>query len=354
MADNALRRAELDLVGVEMLPGITAEKNRLIFEEAKAKVQQLRKTSDLHNRVALADLRTLEIQRERAKSAWDHAAQNAERMRIESPLDGLVVLKSIWKNGSMGEVQEGEEVRAGIPILDVVDPTMMRVRANVNQADAAQLTPGAPVRITLDSYPARTFTGRVANVSPVAMTSSMSQRGALLPRRVLDGRHGRTSASRSRRSHRHRVIAGASGTREAMNFRRRAPRRAVVAVGGLAALAAMLAGARYVRAAGVSLPSMVLETSTFVNVLEVRGEIRPLRSVVLTAPSSGGSDLQIINLARNGASVAAGDIVVEFDSTPQQRTARTTPVGAAAGAIRSREGRVRGPAQSAVGRGVVG
>jgi HlyD family secretion protein len=176
LAENALRRAELDLLGIEMLPGITAEKNRLIVEEARAKVAQLRKTSDLRIRADTADLRSLEIQRQRAKNAWDHAAENAVKMRIVSPLDGLVVLKSIWKSGAMGEVQEGEEVRAGIPILDVVDPTMMRVRANVNQADAAQLVPGAPVRITLDSYPARTFAGKVEYISPVAVTSSMSQR----------------------------------------------------------------------------------------------------------------------------------------------------------------------------------
>lgn len=176
LAENALRRAELDLLGSEMLPGIAAEKNQLILDEARAKVQQLRKTGELRNRAAAADLRALEIQRDRAKNAWDHATQNARKMRIESPLDGLVVMKSIWKNGSMGDVQEGEEVRAGIPILDVVDPTEMRVRANVNQADAAYLSPGAPVRITLDSYPARTFDGRVQYVSPVAITSSMSQR----------------------------------------------------------------------------------------------------------------------------------------------------------------------------------
>jgi HlyD family secretion protein len=95
--------------------------------------------------------------------------------------------------------------------------------------------------------------------------------------------------------------------------------RAVLVVGSLAAVAALVVGTRYVRAAGVSVPSMVLETSTFVNLLEVRGEIRPLRSIVLTAPSSG-SDLQIVNLVRNGATVAAGEVVVEFDTTPQQRT----------------------------------
>ena len=66
LAENALKRAELDLLGIEMLPGITAEKNRLILDEARAKVQQLRKTSDLRNRSAAADMRTLDIQRARA------------------------------------------------------------------------------------------------------------------------------------------------------------------------------------------------------------------------------------------------------------------------------------------------
>ena len=33
----------------------------------------------------------------------------------------MVVLKSTWKNGTMGEVQEGEEVRSGLGIMDVID-----------------------------------------------------------------------------------------------------------------------------------------------------------------------------------------------------------------------------------------
>src|SRR5512134_1862977 len=105
-----------------------------------------------------------------------------------------------------------------------------------------------------------------------------------------------------------------------MSVRRMITReRLLLVIGGVASIAAIAAGTRYVRAAGIPVPSMVLETSTFVNLLEVRGEIRPLRSTVLTAPSSG-SDLQIVNLVRNGATVAAGEVVVEFDTTPQQRT----------------------------------
>ena len=103
----------------------------------------------------------------------------------------------------------------------------------------------------------------------------------------------------------------------------------------LAALAAVVAGARYVRAAGVSVPSMVLQTSTFVNTLEVRGEIRPLLLIVLTAPSSG-SDLQIVNLVRNGAT--SGRARWLWNSIPRPSSARSNS-DARSGSRRSRKWR---------------
>lgn len=93
----------------------------------------------------------------------------------------------------------------------------------------------------------------------------------------------------------------------------------MAAIGAIATVAAAIAAGRWVRADTIDVPSMVVETSTFVNILEVRGEIRPVRSVVLTAPSSGGNDLQIIHIAANGSTVKAGDLVIQFDTTAPQR-----------------------------------
>ena len=91
---------------------------------------------------------------------------------------------------------------------------------------------------------------------------------------------------------------------------------AIVAI--IVTIGALIAGARRLGADQSQIPSMVLEKSTFVNTLEVRGEIRPIRSVVLTAPSSGG-DLQIIDIVANGANVKKGDVVIRFDSMAPQR-----------------------------------
>lgn len=176
LAENALKRAELDVLGNELLPGIDAQKNVLALEEARTHLAALQKTVALQDKAAVADLRILEIQRDRAMGASQHATRNADKMRIVAPLDGLVVLKTVWKNGTMAEIQEGEEVRQGIPILEVVNPSAMRVRALANQADVPNLAVGQRVRITLDSYPDRTFEGRLDHLSPVAATSALSTR----------------------------------------------------------------------------------------------------------------------------------------------------------------------------------
>ena len=175
-AANAVSSAEIDVSTNEVRPRIDAERNQLILEEARAQLTQLRKTSDLRRKSEAAALRILEIQRDRAKNAWVHAQENARKMRIVSPLDGLVVLKTTWKNGSFGEVQEGEDARPGTPIMEVVDPSMMRVRARINQADIDRVKVGQDVRITLDSFPERSFNGRLQQLSPIASTSAMSNR----------------------------------------------------------------------------------------------------------------------------------------------------------------------------------
>jgi multidrug resistance efflux pump len=176
LAENAVKAAEIDVSTNEVRARIDAEKNVLVLEEARAQLAQLRTTADLRRRAEAADLRILEIQRDRAQNAWRHAERNAEKLRIVSPLDGMVVLKTTWKSGVFGEVQEGEDVRPGVAIMDVVDPSAMRVRVRVNQADVERVSAGVEARITLDAYPDREFHGRLEQMSPIASTSALSSR----------------------------------------------------------------------------------------------------------------------------------------------------------------------------------
>jgi HlyD family secretion protein len=175
-AESALSKAQLEMQKVELLSKIDTEKAEETLEEAKATLQQLRTTFDLKRQAAQAGIRLLEIQRDRAKQVMDHAQANAAMMQIRSPIDGIVVLNTIWKEGKMGEVQEGDQVHPGIAFMQVVDPSQMQVHASVNQEDFLVLHVGLPARIHLDAYPELVFSGKLEEMAPIARSGDFSSK----------------------------------------------------------------------------------------------------------------------------------------------------------------------------------
>jgi HlyD family secretion protein len=70
------------------------------------------------------------------------------------------------------------------------------------------------------------------------------------------------------------------------------------------------------------IPVTDVHRAEFVEYIEVRGQVKALRSQMLMAPPSAG-DLQILKIAENGAKVKKGDVLVEFDaSTVRQKYAQ--------------------------------
>src|SRR5258708_19347326 len=153
-ARSAQERARLELVKNDMLPKIQAEKNTLAFEEAEAKLKQLQETYELKRPAAAADIKILQIRRDRSETHMEQAEANATRMLIVSPLPGVAVVKTTWKNGgNMVEFIEGDEGRAGQAVIEVVNPAVMRVRARVNQGHMNHLRARQTVRVCLHAYP---------------------------------------------------------------------------------------------------------------------------------------------------------------------------------------------------------
>lgn len=179
-AEDALKTAELEVKKNEIVSRIDAEKNLATLEEAKATYQQYSETFDLKRQAAKADLRILEIQRDRALTAMKWSQSNTEKMLVHATMDGVAVINSMWKGGTRSDVQEGDEVRAGFPFMQVVNPGRMQVRARVNQADIEELREGQSVHIGLDAYPGLSFTGKIESIAAVAQTSAFSGKARTL------------------------------------------------------------------------------------------------------------------------------------------------------------------------------
>jgi len=175
-AEDNLRKAELEIQRAEIVSRIDAEKNQENLDEAKATYEQLRETFDLKRKAAQAAIRILEIQRDRTQQTMMHAQANADLMQIHSPLDGVVVLNTIWKQGTMGEVQEGDQVRPGVPFMQVVNPSTMQVRVLANQQDFPSLQVGQTAKVRLDAYPEMVFTAKLDQVAPIGEGGDFSSK----------------------------------------------------------------------------------------------------------------------------------------------------------------------------------
>lgn len=173
-AEDAEKTAELEVKKNEILSKIDAEKNDLTLEENRATLKQLQETFNLKRQADQADLKVLEIQRDRALAAVRWAQGNTEQMLIRSTADGVTVINSTWKSGTMSDVQEGDEVRPGFAFMQIVNPGRMQVRLRVNQADVYAMHVGQSARIHLDAYPDLSFSGTAENIAAVAQTSAFS------------------------------------------------------------------------------------------------------------------------------------------------------------------------------------
>jgi len=93
-------------------------------------------------------------------------AASSQNARVTSPMSGVVIKKGV----ELGEtVTSGvSSFNAGTVLFTVADLKSLIIRVNLNEVDIAKVHVGQPVRITLDAYPQKVFTGKVTFVAPSA------------------------------------------------------------------------------------------------------------------------------------------------------------------------------------------
>jgi len=93
-------------------------------------------------------------------------ASASQKARVTAPMSGVVIKK---------DVELGETVTSGVSsfnegtvMFTVADLKSLIIRVNLNEVDIAKVRVGQPVRVTLDAYPQKIFTGKVRFVAPAA------------------------------------------------------------------------------------------------------------------------------------------------------------------------------------------
>jgi len=157
-------RAALDAAGaavVEAEKGVDAARARLTqaqagIAEAKASLQATSagpgQVSMIRSQAASAEARVLQ-----ARAALDRAQLDLDYTDVKAPVSGVVGMKN---------VEIGQVVQKDQPLLAVVPLEDIWVTANYKESQLANIRPGQPVEIKVDTYAGRTYRGHVDSISP--------------------------------------------------------------------------------------------------------------------------------------------------------------------------------------------
>jgi len=134
-------------------------RTELVSAEAKYQQALLAMQNDLAHGAAQSGADRTQAEFMRAEAG--RARARLENAQLRSPIDGVVVTPDLQNVA-------GKRLDAGMPFAQVLDLSSAIVQIAIPERDLGLMKPGEEVAIKLDSYPQRTFRGRLSIISPEA------------------------------------------------------------------------------------------------------------------------------------------------------------------------------------------
>jgi HlyD family secretion protein len=153
-----VRRAELDVTTNELLAEVDARKNQLTLEETRRKLSQIEEDVRSRAQTGQAALDVAAEKRQKAVLARQRAQTAIEQMTVKAPFAGIVAVRqNMDASGGFGypgmslpDYREGDSVSPGRPVLQVLDPGGIQVRARVAESLATTVKVDQKAEVQLD------------------------------------------------------------------------------------------------------------------------------------------------------------------------------------------------------------
>jgi len=169
VAKSTLDKSKLDIGAADIRTPIDQELLKLAVAENEAAYKDALQDYDINLVSNRAEIRILEITLERQVRHRERHVTDLVKFTIKAPMDGLVVMSSVWRGGDMGQVQVGDQLSPNQPFMKIVDPQSMRLEATVNQVQAEFIRVGQPVTARFDAFPGLHLKGKIYSIGAIAV-----------------------------------------------------------------------------------------------------------------------------------------------------------------------------------------
>lgn len=168
-----LEKARLQASQQAIMSEIQGEESKIDAHVAEEKLHVEQASVELHRTSAEAKIASLARLRDQEQSELEIANHQVALMEVKSPHSGVISYLSNtsqgWLNAQPYKV--GDRVYPGAVVAEVPDLSTIRVEAKIDEVDRGQITPGDAAAIKIDALPEKTWTGKLAGISPLTEQS---------------------------------------------------------------------------------------------------------------------------------------------------------------------------------------
>lgn len=157
---------------------IEQQKAQIDFTIAESDLTLATNILQFHRDNKLLNIKRAQAKLDRLTSKVNALKSYIERLKVKSPMDGLVIYKNDW-NGEKPSV--GGNVQMGQSVIELAVIEQMQVKAQIDEPDSGNIRIGQVVNITFDSAKDKLFKGKIASLGKVFREKSWQDK-----RKVFD------------------------------------------------------------------------------------------------------------------------------------------------------------------------
>ncbi|MBE0678296.1 MAG: efflux RND transporter periplasmic adaptor subunit [Bacteroidales bacterium] len=160
-----MEESQITLEQSKYEPPTTIRQAKISLDKAERAYEQALSNYDLKVRQARADIRDTEIQLAKQRRKVNEMQDIIQNFVIKAPSAGMVIYKREW-NGAKRKV--GSEISPWDPVVATLpDLSSMISKTYVNEIDVSKVKTGQEVRLSVDAFPEKSYTGSVMSVANI-------------------------------------------------------------------------------------------------------------------------------------------------------------------------------------------
>ena len=160
-----MEEAEITLEQSAYEPPTTIRQSRINLDKAERAYDQAIKNYDLKYQQAVADIRDKRLELNKQRSKVEEMQQLLTQFTISAPAPGMVIYKREW-SGEKRRV--GSSISPRDPVVATLpDLSSMISKTYVNEIDISKVSQGQPVKVSVDAFPDKRYTGSVTSIANI-------------------------------------------------------------------------------------------------------------------------------------------------------------------------------------------